>query len=138
MKFLLIFLLAFSSYSYGQSSTNDLVMPSKGNGGRIILQPKNSGGTPQQLLVVDPTLNSVTVPAGKTLRSNSITNATGNGAPDLPYGFMISGTPSITFPSPADTAVSTGKYLQASGTSGIWASPSEVPSLNMQSATGSI
>lgn len=105
-RLFLIFLILFSFVAQGQSSQDRPIYG--GNGGKVIISPKTSGGVSVPLIVADPALNKVTINA--TIEAPACDLGTTNtivldGISPL-CKVQITGTATIDY-----TSISTGKQV---------------------------
>jgi hypothetical protein len=106
MRYLLLILFLISSVTYGQHAVEDFVIPSRANGGKVILAPKDSGGVERVLLIIDPETQTLSAPfglslAGQTLiadklQADTITNEAGGGPPNFSLGILSDGSATFT------------------------------------------
>lgn len=88
-KVILLFCLLFTVQLFA-ADIDDLKLTSRQNGGKVVVEPKDSGGTKVIILEADGQNATLTIPSGVTLKVNSVENSSGGVPPGMvPIGGMV-------------------------------------------------
>ena len=55
-----LFALVLSTEVFAQNTVDDFQIPARGNGGKVIIVPRDAGGTAQTMLTADPVAGTIT------------------------------------------------------------------------------
>lgn len=92
MKHLIFALLFLLTAQTSLATIDDLKITSRGNGGKVSIEPKNNSGSKIIVIEADGQNATVTIPSSVTLKVDNVTNVAGTEAPTgiIPAGTIVS------------------------------------------------